>query len=77
MSYAAQAEMTPMVYVQQAAELLTVRSQLSAPEPSPDQDTADSDGSSQANYTPIASNFTSDAEGSAQLGSEATSLADE
>eukprot|EP00969_Alexandrium_andersonii_P201482 8902915-Alexandrium_andersonii.AAC.1 len=77
MSYAAQAEMTPMVHFEQAAGLLTVRSQLSVPEPSPDQDVEDSDASSQVNYTPIASNFASDAEGGAQLGSEATSLADE
>eukprot|EP00969_Alexandrium_andersonii_P227969 10067302-Alexandrium_andersonii.AAC.1 len=69
--------MTPMVYVQQTADLLSVRSQLSAPEPTPDQDMEDSDVSSQANYTPIASTFTSDAEGGAHLGSEATSLADD
>eukprot|EP00969_Alexandrium_andersonii_P112748 4982447-Alexandrium_andersonii.AAC.1 len=66
-----------MAYVQQAAGLLAMRSELSAPEPSLGQEMEDSDVSSQATYTPIASNFTSDAEGGAQLGSEATSLADE
>eukprot|EP00969_Alexandrium_andersonii_P166510 7358055-Alexandrium_andersonii.AAC.1 len=59
MSYAAQSEMTRMVYVQQTADLLSVRSQLSVPEPTPDQDMEDSDLSSQANYTPINSTFTS------------------
>eukprot|EP00969_Alexandrium_andersonii_P197403 8720965-Alexandrium_andersonii.AAC.1 len=47
------------------------------PEPLPGQDVEDSDVSSQLNYTPINSEFTSDAEAGAQLGSEATSPADE
>eukprot|EP00969_Alexandrium_andersonii_P016984 743899-Alexandrium_andersonii.AAC.1 len=43
MTYAAQSEMTPMVHAQQTVDLLSARSKLSVPEPTPDQEMEDSD----------------------------------